>query len=215
MAKNYCIAGMECTGSTLVWQFVTEISGKKAGKAHSYKKSNNNIFFITYRDPRDVLCSFTRRQHAGHIKKYGIEAALIHAFNVMFEKFKRHEDLIKYHDESKRSDRIHLIKYENFFCGNEDKLLELILKKMNKSLNNEKKWALIKKYSIEKNKKRSEKFSGFGQYDKKTYIHGNHISANGKVGVWEEIFTEKVKELVKKKLGKFLIDFGYEKDLDW
>jgi hypothetical protein len=209
---------MECTGSTLVWQFITEITGRKAKKLHHYAKNaskSGNVYFVTYRDPRDVMCSFARRQLAGYVKKHGMEEALIFAFGSLFEKHKRQNDLMKYRGDSANTSRIHLLKYEHYFCGNEHELLTFILEKMDKSLDGKKKENLIKKYSIEENKKRSAEFSKFGQYDKKTFIHGNHISADGKVGVWKGVFSEKVRELVKKKLGQFLIDFGYEKDIDW
>jgi hypothetical protein len=218
MAKSpqqYHIAGMECTGSTLVWQFVTAVTGRRAKKIHHYVKRGNGVFFVSYRDPRDIMCSFAKRQLKGHVKKYGMEEALLKAFHIMFEKFNRHRDLIEFQSDSKQGGKIYLIKYEDYFCGNEHKLLNLLLNKMGKTMDEKKKADLVKKYSIEENKKRSAKFSGFGQYDKKTFIHGNHISADGKVGVWREVFTDKVRKLVKERLGQFLIDFGYEKDLNW
>jgi hypothetical protein len=37
----------------------------------------------------------------------------------------------------------------------------------------------------------------------------------GIIGGWKEIFTDELKALFKKNAGQFLIDLGYEKDLNW
>lgn len=37
----------------------------------------------------------------------------------------------------------------------------------------------------------------------------------GKAGDWKNYFTAEIKDLFKSKTGQFLIDFGFENDLDW
>lgn len=37
----------------------------------------------------------------------------------------------------------------------------------------------------------------------------------GKAGSWKDLFVERDKQLVKKQAGQALIDWGYEKDLEW
>ena len=38
---------------------------------------------------------------------------------------------------------------------------------------------------------------------------------SGKIGEWKKYFTDENKEEFKKHLGKYLIEFGYEKDDNW
>jgi hypothetical protein len=37
----------------------------------------------------------------------------------------------------------------------------------------------------------------------------------GKVGVWQEIFTQEHKLAIKEEIGDLLIKLGYENDLNW
>lgn len=209
-----CIAGMESTGSTYVWQLVTAVSGRKARKIHHYVRGNC-MFFVSYRDPRDIICSYARRLLRGKIKKEGMEEALIKAHQILFHEFRRQDDLGEYTSDTKLKKKVFLIKYEDYFGGNEHELLDFIIKKIGGNFSDKRKEKILNKFSIENNKKISNKFPGFGKWDNRTLIHGNHISADGKIGVWKSLFTEKVCKLIKKDLGQFLIDYGYEEDLNW
>lgn len=73
----------------------------------------------------------------------------------------------------------------------------------------------IEEYSLERNKQRARCFPSFSHFDRELHIHGGHVSRGGRSGVWGELFTSRVQELVKEDLGQFLVEFGYESNLNW
>lgn len=74
-----------------------------------------------------------------------------------------------------------ILRYENH-AGKEGLLtrIEKIAKFMNVEASNKKIQEIAEKFSIEKNLERSKKFKHFGEYDKETLIHGDHINHRSK-----------------------------------
>ncbi|MFC1838333.1 hypothetical protein ACFL1N_02035 [Thermodesulfobacteriota bacterium] len=208
-ARNITVAGMECTGSTFVYQIIKEI-GASPIKIHHYLE-DNTIKLVTYRDPRDVICSYARRQLKDISESHGLENGLLNSHRKLFCNLKRHEDLRQYRENNHAI----LLKYEKYFNGHEIELISYLSDRLKIKINASKKNLLTDKYSIDMNMKRSKHFMRFQEYDEETQIHGDHISSGGRKGVWKELFTPKVCEIVKKDLGNFLIEFGYENNMDW
>ncbi len=202
------VAGMECSGSTFVYQVLMGI-GVSPLKIHHYT-CEPSIPIVTYRDPRDIICSYARRQLLEITQSEGLEAGLIASHKKLFNEFKRHEVLRRYRD-----DGCLLICYEEYFNGCECDIIDVLSKHLHISVDQSLKQHLLKECSIQKNMERSCSFADFSEYDPRTHIHGNHISNKGISGVWKELFTETVREIIKKDLSEFLIEFGYENDSDW
>lgn len=208
--ENIIVGGMECTGSTFVYQIVKEM-GFSPKKVHNYYKHRSIPIVVTYRDPRDVICSFTCREFKEMIASKGIEDALVTSHNHLFVENKRHNDVRRYDKEK----NCLLIRYENYFVGREKLLLDKSTDFLKVNVDDDLKTHLISEYSIKENKKRSTTLSSFREYDPNTFIHGDHISNDGRIGVWRDLFTPLVCEIVKKDIGDFLIECEYEKDLNW
>jgi len=202
------VAGMECTGSTFVYQVLMEI-GLSPKKRHNYVPGAS-ISIVTYRDPRDVICSYARRPLRELSETEGLEAGLIASHRKLFHEFRRHEDLRRY-----REDGSLLIRYEEYFNGREGDIINLLAEYLSIPIDRWFKEYLLKEFSIEKNKQRARQFATFSEYDRRLHIHGNHISNNGRSGVWRNLFTPRVRDIVKKDLGEFLVEFDYEENLDW
>ena len=204
-----CVAGMECTGSTFVYQIMRGM-GFRVQKTHAYTPGWR-LKLVTYRDPRDVICSHARRQFAEQTERDGLEAGLLSSHARLFREWRRHEDVLRYFEEKKAV----LIRYESFFDGKEavlaDKLASLLAIRLTGARRDE----LCRTFSIEANQARAEGLQSFDEYNPETQVHGHHISSGGRVGVWREIFTPRVREAVKQDLAAFLVRFGYEHGTDW
>ncbi|RLB81530.1 MAG: hypothetical protein DRH24_09015 [Deltaproteobacteria bacterium] len=202
------VAGMEGTGSTFVYQIVRGI-GVKPKKIHHYVQSSLPKV-VTYRDPRDVICSYARRQLNHITDAEGLEYALLQSYNELFRKKKRHEDLYRYREDPNAL----LIKYEEYFLGNERDLISKLGDYFYISLDDQLINLLIDEYSLEKNISRSKDLN-FDEIDEDSLIHGKHISNKGRIGGWEDILPNSLIILIKKELNDFLVDFGYVENSNW
>jgi hypothetical protein len=104
------VAGMECTGSTFVFNIIRGMTGRTPVKTHDYAAPGplTPLIIVTYRDPRDILCSYARRQLKGITDAAGIQTGLLMAYKTMFTTQKRHEALLRFRD-----DGVLLLKYES------------------------------------------------------------------------------------------------------
>lgn len=204
------VGGMEGTGSTFVYQIVEGMDVSPVIKVHRYV-SGNSPKLVTYRDPRDVICSYARRQLAHLSESDGLEAGLVASHQKLFHELRRHEDLRRYRDDNCAL----LIRYEDYFGGREDDLIELIAKNLRISINDSIKQRLLTAFSLPRNRERAEQFSTFSEYDETSHIHGKHVSSGGRSGVWKELFTPNVRDMVKEDLGDYLVEFGYAEGWDW
>ena len=207
--KMVYVAGIESSGSTYVYQVVNAL-GIEALKGHE-RITRKGPKLVTYRDPRDIICSYAKRQLMKFSEEQSEGDLILKAYKVLFEEYKRQDTLYHY----LKDDEALMIRYEDYFKGNEKALIQLIVSHFSLEVTDLEVEDLLERFSLEQNKKRAEKFSNFGEYDAKTQIHGNHISNNGELGVWRRVFTPEIVEVIKPGLNQLLIDFGYENDLNW
>lgn len=200
-----CVGGMECTGSTFVWQLVNHLYPFKVQKIHHYDVSYN-LVIVTYRDPRDVICSYAKRQLKGIDNPTLLDERLFDAIKILFLQNKRHIDVYRYLE----SRNTILIKYEEFIAHRQYELLKLIEICCKRNLDHNQRVKVLEEFSLSKNKERSAERKSFNVYDPKDQIHGNHISSNGAVGVWKNILKDEHLSIIYKELGSFFDDFNYE-----
>ncbi len=198
------VGGMESTGSTFVYQ-VLKALGRKPLKVHGYYARYGIKKIVTYRDPRDVICSYARRQLRKEIEQLGLEEGLLKAHSILFRKLRRDLDLYRYLDDSSAI----LIRYETYFGKHEEVLIDQLSLALGLPITLDEAKAIHDEFSLEKNKARSESLQDFSSYNS-SLIHGGHISSGGKTAEWKELFTPRVKEIVEKDLETFLKDFHYD-----
>jgi len=192
----FVVTGMERAGSTFVWQVAKEFGNTT--KVHGfYTPANNMIALATYRDPRDAICSY-----AG-----AFDITLEEAFITLFVQRKRHLQLLQ---ARYFSGQHHLIRYEDYFGGNEAQLVKRIAELVRADLSEEQANNIAVKHSIKENKKIADTFTSFKEHDKKTQIHGRHITNNGKIGTWKARFPDALTARVNSYLMAMLIAFNYE-----
>ena len=224
---EFKVCGMERSGSTFVWQVLKEL-GCNAAKSHSFEMGNTQaVKFYTFRDPRDVICSYARTVLRPELERGDLtthhadgspgEPLRIATYRLFYRPNARQLDYRCYIWESAQGAPIAFMKYEDYFGGNEEQLVEGICgfaSLFQPLIYDDNLVRMIaQKYSKEKNKQRSLKFDTFDEYDEETGIHGDHITHGG--STWRDEFTWDVAVNVDRFLGDFLIELGYEKDNSW
>lgn len=203
------IRGWHASGSTFLYQ-VANLLGLDVRKGHGTRKTTIDFTLFAFRDPRDIICSQAKRFFERTWEKQGSEAALLKALDQFIEE-KSTEALYT----SINKPNVLLIRYENYFPDNRHLLIDLIADNYLIPVTDQKRKYILEETSIQANMKRAEKFNSFNRFDKKTQIHGNHISNKGRLGAWKKHFTPIVKERVKKHLGSLILDLGYEENLNF
>ena len=225
------VCGIERSGSTFVYQTLKHL-GINVKKTHSYELGSPFIpKLYTFRDPRDVICSYARTVllpeiQSGQIvcddhpigKKFPSEPLRVAAHRLFYSPATRQLDYRCYRWEADQGAPMAFIKYEYYFGGNELVLINDLstfceqfgYPKASEAQIQE----VIEEYSIARNRERASKFASFEEWDDETQIHGDHISNNGESS-WRDDFNFDVACHVDKFLGDFIIELGYENDREW
>jgi hypothetical protein len=141
--RRIYVGGMECTGSTFVYQLIHEM-GLSVFKVHTYVPGRFEKV-VTYRDPRDVICSYARRQLRSLTESRGIEQGLIESHVKLFRQYKRHVDLKRYAQDPWTL----LLRYEDYFIGRERALLDALVAYLRVSVPENVRRRLLEEYSLE------------------------------------------------------------------
>tara|TARA_B110000027_G_C16064189_1_gene275949 strand:+ start:379 stop:1188 length:810 start_codon:yes stop_codon:yes gene_type:complete len=194
--------------------YLDSIAGKRYFKSHEpYQPSYPKVLYLL-RDPRDVSISYYN-----WFKKYRID------FNDSFDEFlldfltggvsnygsyKNH--VTDWIENSKDNKKFMCIRYEDVirdsYC--EVKKIAIFLEI---SISDEKILDAIKLSSFSNMQKLEHKETNSTFFDKSN--NKLRFVRKGKVNAWKTELTEGQKELFKKHLGQFLIDYNYEQNLDW
>ena len=203
------VAGMESTGSTLLYQLVRGL-GADPIKVHGYPYGPARKL-VTIRDPRDVLCSYARRQHRSIAERDGLEEALLASLRTLFHEFRRQDDLRRFREDGCSL----LLRYEDYVGGSEARLLDVVAGHLEVELDPDRRSHLVEDASLERNAERARAHADFSGFDPETHVHGHHISSGGRTGVWRTCFTERVVDRVREDLGDLLVELGYETTDAW
>lgn len=149
-------------------------------KSHTYENLTklDPFLIIPWRDPRDVIASLMRVEYKDKRNFEYIKGAMkthITGFVPNIHKMRNQvtQELS--------------IKYEKFH-DDFDYLFDLLENTFNGEISKDTREILKEKYSKESNKKIQNKYKGFGSYDEKTLIHGDHINTG--YSTWETAIPE-------------------------
>lgn len=196
------VSGIESSGSTAVWQALTQLTGEDVIKIHGFESHPNSIAFVTIRDFRDVVASFVRRKIFGELTD--VDRNLRGIVRYLEPRFAQ---LRQYVDQP----NAHIIRYENW-VGDERALIFDLADILDIDATDGLVDRVAAYISLEKNRERSKKYDTHRHYDKKTNIHGLHVTSNGETGLWEPLFdrlSDESREVIMKILMPELEFFGY------
>jgi hypothetical protein len=187
------------SGSTLVYNLLREIfPRKKIFKVHTLRNMCYELNVVgTYRHPLDCIASsiirYDKKPTDEEIQRQ------IKIFNQPLH------NLLT----AKKMDNILLLRYERFL-NDFDYIFDNIEKFFNIRISEEMKLKLTSEYKIE-NVEKKLSGGGFSDMDKKTQLHGNHISKyKGACGYYNEFFSEDQIDFLKKTYFEILKEFDYE-----
>jgi len=196
------VSGIESSGSTAVWQAVMQLTGEDVMKIHGFESHPNTVTFVTIRDFRDVIASFVRRKIFGEAKDIDRHVrGIVQYLQPRFAQLKQYAD----------QPNAFFIRYENW-VGDERSLVFDLAEILEIDATDSLVDRVSSYISLEKNRERSKKFDRHGEYDRKTNIHGRHVTSNGEIGLWEPLFeqlSEETREEIMKILTPELQFFGY------
>lgn len=198
------VAGWIGSGSTFIYQALKSL-GYDVIKVHGFPKNNDGALTLySIRDPRDVVLSTARRQF-GNVwndgkKEEALLSAIDHVHKLNFE-----ADLNICLNSRHRL----IVRYEYFFGGNEQLLIQLLAEQIDVKSSPADVEHAVAENSIEANQRRIGRLKDFSQFDKKSLLHGNHISGGGKQGGWRDEFSSDTLKYFEKRLGGLMKASGY------
>ena len=188
------------SGSTLVFNLMREIfNNKKIFKVHTFRNMCYELPVVaTYRHPLDSIASSIIRYD-----KEPTDEEIQRQIKI-FNSQGLH-NLI----QASQMDNVLLLKYERFV-----KDFEYIFDQFEKffkiKIPSEQRKALTEKYKIS-NVEKQLKGGSFSEMDKKTQLHGNHISKfKGASGYYKTFFSEEQCNYLRKMYFDILNAFDYE-----
>ena len=216
---NVTIAGMQSSGSTLVYQLARGVMahGSRAttlSKTHRFDlvyKADGGApcALVTYRDFRDVLCSTARRQgDCADCSASAMEAKLKSWLGRLFSGRYRWEEWLP----RLETDGAVMLRYEAAADCPRELLRALAAWRGVAPPLPHTEEKLLAESSLDANLERAAKLKRFGAWDPATQVHGNHISNGGLSGGWRSCFTPAVEAHVRQVLGGLLERYGYSWD---
>ncbi len=196
------------TGSTLLWNTLrVSFPAKKVLKQHKllpHQKSwlCRSDIVVSVRNPLDSIASL--------ILRYGQEVSdEVVRNNMTVYENEGALDVVKLVGKK----RALILKYEDF-AGKFDYLFEQLEVFFKTDIPEDVKKEVIRDFSIDVVKKKSEKLQDFGNYDESDHIHGRHISKfSGASGYYKNVFTQHQIEMVYSNFKELFDLFGYSSPL--
>ena len=228
---TFTVCGMERSGSTFVYQ-VLKAMNLNVRKTHCYEQGEvSTVKIYTFRDPRDVICSYARSALLPEIKSGDIyptqdltgeifheEPLRVACYRLFYRPNARQLDYRCYMWEAAYGAPVVLIKYEDYFKGNELKLVKNLSTFCAQfgydEIGDAQALEIVNEYSITRNRVRAGEFKSFDEWNEDTQIHGDHISNNGESS-WKREFNFEIAAMIDKFAGDFIIELGYEKNREW
>ena len=191
------------SGSTLVFNIMRELFPmKKIFKVHTFRSMCRQMkVVVTYRHPLDCIASSIIRY-----KKEPTQEELARQVRMFNEQGLL--DLVKI----KKMPNILMLKYEDY-VNDFEYIFNHFENFFNITVSQEKRSELTAKYKIENVEKmiKNQKGDSFADIDKKTQLHGNHISKyKGASNYYEEFFQPEQIKFLKETYAEVLEAFDYQ-----
>ena len=191
--------GIPRSGSTLVYQLISEIYPEGVAKTHRYCSQRVKTV-VSFRDFRDVVVSLWRRSNPANRGRQMSDAD-VDKFAALCQ------DRVKELDQYFGRGGICPLRYEDF-VNNPAVIFAAIEKAFGITVSPKKVQELVNQYSLEKNREVSRRLGGFKDVDPATQIHGNHIH-RGEVGAWRQFVKGRTAERLEYLLRAPLFRYGY------
>lgn len=194
------------TGGTLVMNLMKEIfPTSKVHITHHWDKSLRERVVVTYRDPRDIICSSVRIQE---IKLRNWKDG----FRVKLKK--PLDDFLYLWNNYKNSPDVLFLCYEKFY-NNFDYIFDNLERFYSISIPKERRNELKEKYHVKKMKKIADRLKTFtSPIDLENMIHGKHISPKlGEPGQWETYIPPQYHAEMEEVLWPYMKALGYKRHI--
>jgi len=204
MVERVTVAGFNATGSTCIYQICCHLLDKtKVGKTHGFAPDPTLHRIVTYRDLRDIACTRMARG-----PEAATDAEWEKAFTDLKSKASKWVEWLEYY----RQDPLCLlIQYEEWLPDRVRDLVIVISKFLEQELDDERLDQITQHCSLDRAKEIASKFPSFANYDKKTYIHGRHVTSDGQGGRWRD-WPDHISELAREYLQECNEAMGYQWD---
>lgn len=195
------------SGTTLIWNILKEFF-PYIKKTHTFPSKKEYKIISTIRDPRDILKSLLIISLSKKKESLTQSSKKITLEMINFEIQKIKKLGLDYLLNNKHHKNILILRYE-LFHNNYNYIFDNLEKFLNLKISPEKRIEIQNKYNIKNLKKISKEQQHFRNWDKKTLIHGKHISANPEPGSWKEYIPKEYHKYICSSLKKYLIGFNY------
>jgi len=197
-----------------MWQMLNAVDGINVVKEHGLLDGKATQFFH-YRDFRDIVCCHAKR--APEIKKHFVKCqkeGILKSLRLFTTHSKYGFNSIL---KARKHGCVRLVRYEDFLPSNNEAMLQfaydcLIYDGYDIKLDKEQLIDIASKFTIEKNYLAMPNEDNFNIHKK--HLHENHIS-NWGMSHWKDLLDDELKARFKKEIGKLLIEFNYEHDINW
>lgn len=189
------------SGSTLVWNILKLVlNDNNIRKSHSLSKINSSDRIVsTIRDPRDMLKS--------RLTIYDRDYKNIDDINTEIDAMIKYgmNDLFKYYSHK----NVLVLRYE-LFWNNFDNVFDNLEIFLGIKIDSQKREQIVSQCNVHEMRKISLLHDTFNEFDKKTHIHGKHISNSlGRPDTWSQVIPAEFHDHVNRRLEKYLHKFGY------
>ena len=181
-------------------------------KTHNMETQDRRCVVVTYRDPRDVLCSAARRQGGGRDRPMkDIQKLVVAQLEEIFFGSSYDGRWAAKMDAYASAGQVLLLRYEDFVNeveglirglaayfgrgqGKHNEELEFIFQDRELA----EAWSLRNVTSLLTSG--GNGLSSFQDFDPETKLHGHHISNGGVVGGWRNCLTEETRWIIEQRL---------------
>jgi len=177
--------GIPRSGSTFIYQVLCDLFAEGVAKTHGYMDKKNVPVVMTYRDLRDCILSLWLVRGGGTpIPHKKINWIWLHEVKPSYEALRRYED-----ERSKTygNATFAMLRYEEFTTRPMQIWAHInpAIVPMPSLEGTGRQEAIVAAHSKEKNAEIAKQYKGFGQYDRESHIHGNHMAGGG-IGAWQQ-----------------------------
>jgi len=243
--NNVLVSGMARSGSTVAWQATSLLNDERVLKSHGFADCCPTLYnfdnvIVTIRHPFDAYASqvrVTSRRLSLHKLRHNISnsfepSSLIRKETDSEEKQRLYEKLFFQCNEVRsflllkrfqeltgyRSDmNITFLKYEDFWCKDEDRIT-FLAKTINKKISNKERSRILLETSLDKNIERSKSGQDYSEKNKgrttpTPRIHVDHVGEKrGEPGQGSFLDSES-KSIILENISWLFDEFGYDKTL--